>query len=79
MILAPADEIAESFGSAAAEDYVVLRAAVRGVGLHREFEALPYATDAVAVRRWDDQAKDPSGDVPGLGHYRPLLERLVVS
>ena len=41
-----------------------------------EFEALTYATDAVAVRRWDDQAKDPSADVPGFDHYRPLLERL---
>lgn len=44
-----------------------------------EFEALTYATDAVAVRRWDDQAKDPSADVPGFDHYRPLLERLAVS
>ena len=44
-----------------------------------EFEALTYATDAVAVRRWDDQAKDPSADVPGFDHYRPLLERLATS
>ncbi len=44
-----------------------------------EFEALTYATDAVAVRRWDDQAKDPSADVPGFDHYRPLLERLAAS
>ena len=43
----------------------------------REFEALTYAGDAVAVRRWDDQAKDPSAEVPGLGHYRPLLEGLL--
>jgi gamma-butyrobetaine dioxygenase len=42
-----------------------------------EFEALTYATDAVAVRRWDDQAKDPSADVPGFAHYRPLLEGLL--
>ena len=45
----------------------------------REFEALPYATDAVAVRRWDDQAKDPSADVPGFDRYRPLLEGLAAS
>ena len=44
-----------------------------------EFEALPYAADAVRVRRWDDQAKDPSATVPGFGHYRPLLEGLLVS
>ena len=41
------------------------------------FEALPFSRDAVAVRRWDDQAKDPSADVPGFGHYRPLLEGLL--
>jgi phosphonate degradation associated HDIG domain protein len=45
----------------------------------REFEALPYAADAVRVRRWDDEAKDPSADVPGFGHYRPLLEGLLAS
>src|SRR5712691_629899 len=28
------------------------------------FEALPYAHDAVAVRRWDDQAKDSSISTP---------------
>ena len=44
-----------------------------------EFEALTYANDAVAVRRWDDQAKDPSADVPDFDHYRPLLESLLIS
>ena len=43
----------------------------------REFEALPYAADAVRVRRWDDQAKDPSAAVPGFEHFRPLLAGLV--
>ena len=42
----------------------------------RDFEALPFARQALDVRRWDDQAKDPAARVPGLGHYRPLLERL---
>jgi gamma-butyrobetaine dioxygenase len=45
-------------------------------GEAREFEALPYVADAVAVRRWDDQAKDPSARVPGFGHFRPLLAEL---
>ena len=45
-------------------------------GEAREFEALPYAADAVAVRRWDDQAKDPAASVPGFEHFRPLLEEL---
>ena len=45
----------------------------------REFEALTYAKDAVAVRRWDDQAKDPSAEVPGFDHYRPLLHGLLAT
>jgi gamma-butyrobetaine dioxygenase len=36
-----------------------------------------YAADAVAVRRWDDAAKDPAADVPGFAWYRPLLEGLL--
>ena len=44
----------------------------------RDFEALPYAADAVTVRRWDDQAKDPAATVPGFGHFRPLLESVLV-
>jgi gamma-butyrobetaine dioxygenase len=42
----------------------------------RGFEALPYAADAVAVRRWDDQAKDPQARAPDLSHFLPLLNRL---
>jgi gamma-butyrobetaine dioxygenase len=45
-------------------------------GEARAFEALPFHQDAIAVRRWDDQAKDPAAGVPGLGHYRPLLDSL---
>ncbi|TGA91612.1 phosphonate degradation HD-domain oxygenase [Streptomyces sp. MZ04] len=43
----------------------------------RDFEALPGARDAVAVRRWDEQAKDPDMDTPGFDHFRPLLEGLL--
>jgi gamma-butyrobetaine dioxygenase len=43
----------------------------------REFESSPYAADAVRVRRWDDQAKDPAAVVPGFGHHRPLLAELI--
>jgi gamma-butyrobetaine dioxygenase len=38
-----------------------------------------YAADAVAVRRWDDAAKDPAADVPGFGWYRPLLQGLLLA
>jgi gamma-butyrobetaine dioxygenase len=41
------------------------------------FAAQPYAADAVAVRRWDDAAKDPAADVPGFDSYRPLLSALL--
>jgi len=39
-----------------------------------EFEHDPWAASAVAVRRWDDLAKDPAADVPGFDWFRPLLE-----
>ncbi len=38
-----------------------------------EFLARPFAPDAVALRRWDELAKDPDAETPGLDHYRPLL------
>ena len=41
------------------------------------FEALPYARDAVAVRRWDDEAKDPAASPPAFGYYKSLLRRLL--
>jgi gamma-butyrobetaine dioxygenase len=40
------------------------------------FEALPHARDAVTVRRWDDQAKDPAVAPPRFAHFAPLLEGL---
>ena len=40
------------------------------------FEALPHARDAVAVRRWDDQAKDPAVTPPQFAHFAPLLQAL---
>jgi gamma-butyrobetaine dioxygenase len=41
------------------------------------FERSPWAADAVAVRRWDDLAKDPSAAVLALEHFRLLLESLI--
>ncbi|WP_405063997.1 HD domain-containing protein [Kribbella sp. NBC_01505] len=41
------------------------------------FEAEPYCTDAVALRRWDDEAKDPTIQTPSFDHFRPLLEGLL--
>jgi gamma-butyrobetaine dioxygenase len=42
----------------------------------RDFAAHPYAAEAVAVRRWDDQAKDPAAHAQDFAHFRPLLTRL---
>ncbi|MFI9319838.1 phosphonate degradation HD-domain oxygenase [Kitasatospora aureofaciens] len=41
------------------------------------FARLPGAVDAVAVRRWDEQAKEPNATTPAFEHYRPLLAALM--
>ena len=41
------------------------------------FAAGEYAVPAVALRRWDEEAKDPDAVVPGFEYYRPMLEELV--
>jgi phosphonate degradation associated HDIG domain protein len=38
-----------------------------------EFELQAYARDAVRLRRWDDQAKVPGLEVPGLEQYSAAL------
>jgi phosphonate degradation associated HDIG domain protein len=43
----------------------------------RRFEQRPFAADSIRLRRWDDEAKDPSARTRGLASYRPLLEGLV--
>jgi gamma-butyrobetaine dioxygenase len=43
----------------------------------RRFEQGKYAKDAVAVRRWDDQAKEPAVTPPEFGHFAPLLNQLL--
>jgi gamma-butyrobetaine dioxygenase len=43
------------------------------------FAAVPGAAAAVAVRRWDDAAKDPGAAVPGFGAYRALLAGLLLA
>lgn len=41
-----------------------------------EFGAHPWATDAIALRRWDDAAKDPSGPVLPLDDLLDRYDRL---
>jgi phosphonate degradation associated HDIG domain protein len=40
------------------------------------FLSLPFAQDAVALRRWDDEAKIPTLAVPDAPSYLPLLKAL---
>ncbi len=43
----------------------------------RAFEQHPCSRAAVRLRRWDDMAKVPGLEVPGLAHYRARLETAV--
>ena len=45
----------------------------------REFEATPWSEDAAVLRRWDDAAKVPGLEVPGIAHYRERIERLLAA
>jgi len=45
----------------------------------RWFEELPFAQQALQLRRWDDAAKVPGQRVPPLGYYLALLEELAES
>ena len=41
------------------------------------FEANPYHREAVRVRIWDDEGKQPGMATPRFRHYMPLLQRVV--
>ena len=43
----------------------------------RAFACETFADDAVRLRRWDDEGKDPNAQAPGFEAYRELLEGLV--
>jgi len=42
----------------------------------RAFEVLPFAQQAVALRRWDDLAKEPGKTTPPLAYYLALLDEV---
>ncbi len=42
------------------------------------FEAEPAYEDALTLRRWDDQAKDPNGEPPALAHFVPYLREALI-
>lgn len=39
------------------------------------FLARPHAAESVRLRHWDEQAKDPRAETPGLEHFRAVVER----
>ncbi len=42
----------------------------------KAFIMQPFAADAVALRRWDDSAKNPTAVTPDWTHYEALLEKV---
>jgi len=42
------------------------------------FLALPFAAEAIRLRRWDDLAKDPAATTPDLDHYAGLAARITL-
>lgn len=45
----------------------------------QHFIRQPFAGEAVALRRWDDSAKDPAVSTPGWSHFEPVLVRASIS
>ena len=43
-------------------------------GLAADFIGMPYASDAVRLRRWDEGAKVPGKVTPDLAHFRRYIE-----
>jgi gamma-butyrobetaine dioxygenase len=63
--------------SAASVYTLSLQGGPMDAGQAAAFEALPHAAAAVAVRRWDEAAKDPAVPGPPFDHFRPLLASLL--
>ncbi len=43
-----------------------------------EFENLPFAKDAVRLRKWDDEAKIPDFVTPSVAHFAPYLREAML-
>ncbi|MFG3053829.1 TauD/TfdA family dioxygenase [Kitasatospora sp. NPDC048239] len=63
--------------SEASEYTLQVQGGPMSAGQAAAFAALPGAADAVAVRRWDDRAKQAGAVTPGFEHFRPLLAALM--
>jgi predicted HD phosphohydrolase len=59
--------------SAASLHTLSLQGGAMAADEQRWFEALPFSAEAVALRRWDDAAKQPGRRTPPLAYYLALL------
>jgi gamma-butyrobetaine dioxygenase len=59
--------------STASRRSLALQGGVMSDAEARAFSARAQAAAAIAVRRWDDAAKDPAAPTPAFGHFEQLL------
>ena len=62
--------------SAASIHSLALQGGAMGLDEAVAFVSVPYARDAIALRRWDDLAKQPGRTTPPLGYYLALLDEV---
>jgi phosphonate degradation associated HDIG domain protein len=74
--LCAVDHSYEAGLSAASRHSLALQGGPFGGDELDRFLCEPYAMDAVALRRWDDVAKNPPQATPGWSHYRRVLEEV---
>ncbi|MGB0671995.1 MAG: HD domain-containing protein [Rhodospirillales bacterium] len=68
----------KDYGAGLSDDSVrslALQGGAMGAGEILAFEAEPYFREAVALRRYDDKAKDPARITPGLDYYVRFIEQ----
>ncbi|MEO5660364.1 MAG: phosphonate degradation HD-domain oxygenase [Polaromonas sp.] len=73
--LCHADRFYRAALSTASERSLVLQGGPFSEMEARDFIARAFAVDAVALRRWDDSAKDPSAMPPAWEHYLSVLDK----
>jgi phosphonate degradation associated HDIG domain protein len=64
--------------SPASKHSLVLQGGVHTQEQVSAFEALPYADRAARLRRYDDLAKVPGAETPGLDHYEQLMRAVAL-
>jgi predicted HD phosphohydrolase len=62
--------------SLASQHSLLLQGGPMSLDEQRWFEGLPYADEALALRRWDDAAKTPGQRTPPMAYYLAMLDTL---